>query len=127
MSTYFISKPNMIPVETIKEAILRHGDMEFHLNESENPVITSPEHTDFTGKRENWLHLQIDKETQTMTSCFRNGASDCSDILKYLEFSLGCRFISEYEPEYWGVEDWLDIGNEELSESGSSGEIAIGS
>lgn len=127
MSTYYITEPKAIPFETIKSAIMKNDDMAIITNRSGNPTITSPDYRNFGEGRWNWLHLEIDEETQTMTCCFRNGASDASDIIEYLEFSLGCRIISEYEPEYWGVNDWLDIGNDESSESVSSGELAIGS
>ncbi len=127
MSTYYITEPKAIPFETIKSVIMKSDNMAIIVNNGGNPTITSPECTNLGDRRRNWLHLEIDSENQTMTCCFRNGASDASDIIKYLEFSLGCRIISEHEPEYWGVKDWFDIGKDESSEGVSSGEFPNGS
>lgn len=113
MSTYFITEPREIPFEAIKAAVLKAYDMDILLNNSGNPTITIPNYVNPREHRLNWLHLLLDAETQTIDGCFRNGASDCSDILEFLEMTLGCRFISEHEPEYWGVKNWSDMEKDE--------------
>ncbi len=99
MSTSYRTFP-AITLASIKSLSCKRHDFLIERNNCGKPVISMKNKDQTSPNQWNWLHLEIEDETDLIVDFYRNGWSDPTEIIELLENEFKVKFYSEYESRY---------------------------